>query len=150
MWLNLAELLGAIKHKHATKVEVLFTHCMFTCSGCGGWGYKSMSHGGTFTSDFHLRPNTWVIKQMTDLQTCVNYIQHYVWNKVVIWWLIGMWGLAPKKIRLAPTGTNPGLFLDQIQYILARWAKMYWIWSKKSPDLSHLWPICPPWSPNQI
>ena len=33
--------------------------------------------------------------------------------------------LDPKWLRLALNGTNQGFFLDQIQYILARRAKMY-------------------------
>ena len=39
-------------------------------------------------------------------------------------------GLTQKWVRLAPNGTNPGLFQIRFQYILARRAKMYWnlIW----------------------
>ena len=32
----------------------------------------------------------------------------------------GMLNLAPKGLRLAPSGTNPGLFQIRFQYILAR------------------------------
>ena len=39
--------------------------------------------------------------------------------------------LGIKWVRLAPNGTNPGIFSDQIQFILAPRAKMYWIWSEK-------------------
>ena len=37
-----------------------------------------------------------------------------------------------------PNGTNFGTFYDQFEYILAPRAKMYWNWSLKLPNLSHL------------
>ena len=37
----------------------------------------------------------------------------------------GLIDLGQNWVWLAPKGTNPGFFTDQIQYILARWAKMY-------------------------
>ena len=39
----------------------------------------------------------------------------------------------PIWVRLAPNGTNPGLFQIRFQYILARWAKMYWNLIWKNP-----------------
>ena len=64
--------------------------------------------------------------------------------------------LAPKRVRLVPNGTNPGLFQIRFQYILAHcWYFWYWyliwkscaksteIWSEKVPDLSHLGAIWP-------
>ena len=54
--------------------------------------------------------------------------------------------LAPKWVRLAPNGK----FSDQIQYILAHRAKIYWICSENFPDLSHLGPIWPTLGPNLV
>ena len=46
--------------------------------------------------------------------------------------------LSPKWVRLAPNGTNPGIFSDQRQYILARWA----IWCQSDPLWAQIWWIC--------
>ena len=57
-------------------------------------------------------------------------------------WIFIVWVVAllswwpdfdPKWVRLAPNGTNPGLFQIRFQYILARRAKMYWNLIWKSP-----------------
>ena len=64
------------------------------------------------------------------------------------WWTTGMVGLAPKRVRLAPNGTNPGLFQIRFQCIWRRGAKCTEIWSEKAPDLSHLGPIWPALEPN--
>ena len=45
--------------------------------------------------------------------------------------------LAPKWIRLAPNGSNHGLFKDQFQYILANRTKIYCNWYLKIHDMSH-------------
>ena len=60
----------------------------------------------------------------------------------------GMVGLAPKWVRLAPNGTNPGLFQIRFQCIWRRGAKCTEIWSEKAPDLSHFEPIWPTLEPN--
>ena len=49
-----------------------------------------------------------------------------------------MVGLAPKWVRLAPNGSNPGLFQIRFQCIWRGGAKCTEIWSEKAPDLSHL------------
>ena len=64
--------------------------------------------------------------------------------------LSGMLGLAAKWVRLDPKLDKSGTFSDQIQYILAQCAKMYWIWSENFPDLSHLGPIWPTLGPNLV
>ena len=53
-----------------------------------------------------------------------------------------------KWVRLATNGTNRGLFQIRFQYIFRRGAKCTEIWSEKVPDLSHLVPIRPIFSPN--
>ena len=45
----------------------------------------------------------------------------------------------PKVGQIGPKWDKSGKFSDQIQYILAHRAKMYWIWSEKILDLSHIW-----------
>ena len=60
----------------------------------------------------------------------------------------GMVGLAPKWVRLAPNGTNPGLFQIRFQCIWRPRVKCTEIWSEKAPDLSHLEPIWPTLEPN--
>jgi len=52
--------------------------------------------------------------------------------------LSGMLGFSPKWVRLAPNGTNSGIFSDQIQHILTQWAKCTDVIIKKSR-------ICPIW-----
>ena len=59
----------------------------------------------------------------------------------------GMVGLDPKWFRLAPNGTNPGLFQIRFQCILRPRAKCTEIWSENTPDLSHLGPIWPTLEP---
>ena len=60
----------------------------------------------------------------------------------------GMVVLAPKWVRLAQNGTNPGLFQIRFQCIWRPGAKCTEIWSEKSPDLSHFGPIWPTLEPN--
>ena len=59
-----------------------------------------------------------------------------------------MVGLAPKWVRLAPNGTNPGLFQIRFQCIWRGCAKCTEIWSQKAPDLSHLGAIWTTLKPN--
>ena len=47
--------------------------------------------------------------------------------------------LHPNYVRLAPNGTN--LWLFKISFSRFRLAEIYWNWSLKVPDLSHLGPI---------
>ena len=57
----------------------------------------------------------------------------------------GMVGLIPKWVRLAPNGTNPGLFQIRFQCIWRGGANCTEIWSEKVPDLSQLGqsdPLC--------
>ena len=54
----------------------------------------------------------------------------------------GKVGLAPKWVRLATNGTNPGLFQ------ISRGAKCTEFWSEKAPVLSHLGPIWTTLEPN--
>ena len=62
--------------------------------------------------------------------------------------LSGMVGLAPKWVKLATNGTNPGLFQIWFQCIWRPCAKCTEIWSGKTPYLSHLRPIWPTLEPN--
>ena len=64
------------------------------------------------------------------------------------WWP----DLGPKWVRLAPNGTYLGIFQIRFssQYILARRALMYLIWSEECPDLSHLGSIWPTLGPNLV
>ena len=50
----------------------------------------------------------------------------------------GMVGLATWWVKLAPNGTNPGLFQIRFQCIWRPRAKCTEIWSEKAPDLSRL------------
>ena len=51
--------------------------------------------------------------------------------------------LDQKCVRIAPNGTNPGLFPHQISVHFGAALKCTKIWYEKIPDLSHLGPIWP-------
>ena len=46
----------------------------------------------------------------------------------------GMSGLTLKQLRLAPNGSNPGVFQIRFQYILDGWVKMY-----RNPEFVQFW-----------
>ena len=77
-------------------------------------------------------------KNVSILPIWTDELTFLLWQTSVTSCKAGMVGVAPKWVRLAPNGTNPGLFQIRFQCIWRRGAKCTEMWSEKVPDLSDL------------
>ena len=76
----------------------------------------------------------WQSRQVEALP-CFHFIPlWFLFNWTFTFSSLSEWSdLGLKWVRFASNGTNSGLFKIRFQYILARWAKMYWNLIWKSP-----------------